>query len=319
MAALAAAAVVLALAARGVRWAEVWQSFMRARPELVAASAAMVVLATFLRALRWRQLFAPHHHRFAPLEAWRIVLLGQALNIAVPARLGEVARVFLASEAAGRPKMAVVPTIALEKLFDAATFLMILVATSLAMAMPPWLAHAREAFAVATLLALAVAFTSAVARDRLTALVEGLHLPRWLGGAALGTRLAPALDALHSFASARAFAAVTAQTLLVWATAALANHLALAALEIDVPPVASLFLLLVLQLGTAPPSTPGKLGVFQYLCVLGLAAFDVDRERALGFGLLMHVIAYLPPLAAGSVLLVRDLPRLRAAEVLGGR
>jgi len=43
------------------------------------------------------------------------------------------------------------------------------------------------------------------------------------------------------------------------------NYLLFRAFHLTVPPVAALLVLLVLQVGSAPVSTPGNLGVFQYL------------------------------------------------------
>jgi uncharacterized protein (TIRG00374 family) len=283
---------------------------------LVLGAVVAVVAATFLRAWRWRQLFAPHEAKLRLPRAWSIILVGQALNIAVPARLGEVARVFLAAEAAARPKMSVASTIALEKLLDAVTFLIILAATSISMGLPAWLERARGAFAAATLVTLGAAFAVAASRDRFARLLERLPVPDRLGGRAIAARLKPAIDALHSLTSPLAIAVLTMQSLLVWSVAAVVNQLVMLSLGIDTPPVAALFLLVVLQLGTAPPSTPGKLGVFQYLCVLGLAPFGVIRDAAVGCGLLLHLVAYTPPLVAGLLLLTLELRRLRATHVL---
>ena len=71
-------------------------------------------------------------------------------------------------------------------------------------------------------------------------------------------------------------------------------------LDIDAPVLAAFFVLIVLQVGTSVPSTPGKIGVFQYLAVLALAPFGVAREPALTYGVLLHVVGFGPVIMLGG-------------------
>jgi len=71
-----------------------------------------------------------------------------------------------------------------------------------------------------------------------------------------------------------------------------------------VPFTAALFVLIVLQVGSAPPSAPGKLGVFHYLTVLALSAFGVDKVLALAYSLLLYVVALMPKIVIGVGVLI---------------
>jgi len=62
---------------------------------------------------------------------------------------------------------------------------------------------------------------------------------------------------------------------------------------------AALFLLIVLQVGSAPPTTPGKVGVFHYLVVLAMSAYSVDKELALAYSLVLYAVALLPKIMIG--------------------
>lgn len=315
-AALLAGLLLMWLALRGTSWTETWRVMRTADPLLLCAAIAATLVATWLRAWRWHRLFAPYQRGAGTMALWRIVLVGQTLNIAVPARLGEVARIYLAAEAAGRPKVHVAATIAMEKLLDAAAFLALASVVSLLVALPAWLARARDAFAIAVAIVLTVTFVIVGSSERALALLERLPLPRWVSSRLGTSALRPAAEALQQLRSASAVWVLTLQSVLIWSAATLPNYFVLRALDIRAPWLAAVVLLLVLQLGTAPPSTPGKLGVFQYLCVLGLAAFAVDREHAVGYGILLHMVAYLPPLTIGTALIVAWLPRLRRSGVL---
>ena len=86
---------------------------------------------------------------------------------------------------------------------------------------------------------------------------------------------------------------------IIWGTAVLTNYLVLRALDIDASFASALFVLIVLQAGISIRSVPGKIGVFEYLCVLALGVFFVDRTLALSYGVLLHAIVFLPTTIAG--------------------
>ena len=89
----------------------------------------------------------------------------------------------------------------------------------------------------------------------------------------------------------------------IWLALAGVNYAVLRALnlEIDVPVLAAFVVMVVLQVGTSVPSTPGKIGIFQYLAVLALAPFGVAREPALTYGVLLHVVGFGPLVALGGL------------------
>jgi hypothetical protein len=89
-------------------------------------------------------------------------------------------------------------------------------------------------------------------------------------------------------------------SLLVWFFGALTNLAVLRALELPPSMGVALLLLAVLQLGMAVPSLPGRIGVFEGVCVAVLALFGVHAELALACGLLLHAVVLLPPAALGA-------------------
>ena len=82
------------------------------------------------------------------------------------------------------------------------------------------------------------------------------------------------------------------------------------------PPVVAVLLLIALQIGVRLPSSPGSIGVFHYLCVVTLSLFGVERSVAFGYGVILHLVMYLPPSLLGLMYLGRSgysLSRLRQA------
>ena len=80
---------LLWLAARGVSWVGVSVALGSARWSLIAVAAGCVLVATVLRAWCWRRLLVGTTVPVTLVGAWKILLIGQFLNICVPARAGE--------------------------------------------------------------------------------------------------------------------------------------------------------------------------------------------------------------------------------------
>ncbi len=83
-------------------------------------------------------------------------------------------------------------------------------------------------------------------------------------------------------------------SLYLWAGSILINYLVLISLHIHATFLAAIVLLVILQAGVAVPSSPGKIGVFQNLAVLGLSLFGVAKAPALAFGVVLHLLIFLP-------------------------
>jgi hypothetical protein len=80
-----------------------------------------------------------------------------------------------------------------------------------------------------------------------------------------------------------------------------------------------LLLLVVLQVGTVPPSLPGRLGVFNYLTVLTLGIYGVERGPAAAYSLGLYIVAYLPKVLIGAACLARRDWRRTARGLSGAR
>jgi uncharacterized membrane protein YbhN (UPF0104 family) len=74
------------------------------------------------------------------------------------------------------------------------------------------------------------------------------------------------------------------------------------------------FVAAVMNLGVAIPSSPGFIGTYQWLAVASLGLFDVDREDALAFAILMQAVWYVPTTVVGGGLVVARAARPRRAR-----
>jgi len=292
---------LLWLAGRGVSWAEVAVALGSARWNLIAFAVVCVLLGTAVRAWCWRSLLVNPPVPVTLVQAWQIVVIGQFLNICVPSRAGDVARVWLMGEATGMSKTSVTTSLVLEKFFDATTFLFLLGAVSLLFELPATFLGVRRGVAAAATLLLFVVVALAW---RGTGLVQFLERQAhgadgWV--ARLTRHMETVVESLRVLRRWHRLFLMQAGYLGVWCALAGVNYAVLRALEIGAPITAAFFVLIVLQFGTSVPSTPGKIGVFQYLVVLALAPFGIEGEPALTYGVLLHVVGFGPVVVLGGL------------------
>ena len=292
---------LLWLAARDASWSEVAVVLSSSHWHLIAAALICLLAATVLRAWCWRSLLVDPVVSITLFRTWQIVLVGQFLNICIPARGGDIARVYLIGNAARMSRTGAATSLVLEKFFDAMTFLLIFGSLALFVELPARFEGLGRGFAVAvvclpiTVLVLAWRGTELIRFFRKRAHGHGT----WTVG--LMRHAQTAIESMRVIRHWRQLALMQVGYLGIWLALALVNLAVLRALEINVSIAAAFVVLIVLQVGTSVPSTPGKVGVFQYLVVLALAPFGVAIEPALTYAVLLHVVGFGPVIALGGI------------------
>lgn len=303
--------LALWLAFRGIDPAELWAALRAVNYAWVSASLLSVVLTTLVVTARWRLLFYPDVRERGWATLLGGILVGQMLNILVPARLGDVARVYLVGTSEGLSKTRVAATLVVEKVADLVIFALGGVFLLVVVTVPDWVRMSSTSLLITGLLGVgAVAVLSLWGRPLLTWLEN--HSPALPGGwlQRLWRLGHLALDGLAVLRNWQANLGLWGLSLLSWGLAATTNYLLFLAFGFPLSFAAAAFVLVVLQVGIAPPSLPGKLGVFHYLTVLALSFFGVARSAALTYALVLYAVALLSKVLAGGAWLawLRWLP-----------
>jgi uncharacterized membrane protein YbhN (UPF0104 family) len=287
-------------------------------PRLVGLALAASTFILVAKAARWRVLFPPHQRPRLGLATAGIAV-GQVVNWAFPTRLGEVVRVGLVNphgRLTGAPKLSQgigvgVGVLIVEKAVDAG-MLFLSVALLIAVAGMPewfrpyglWLTAGIGVLAIGACLAVrwrgqpvAPAWARRVGWRLLPGRLRQLKDP--IAAMALG------LSAWWSIATA---VQVLAWSAIVWGVGGLVNLLVLRGfdLQLSQPAMlgATLSILVALYGGAVIPALPGRLGIFQSLCVLALLPFGLSFDQALAVSVVMYAVIYVPPLVLGLLALL---------------
>lgn len=290
------------LAVRNVEWDKMVMAITQARPELILLTLISVLVNITAKAYRWGWFFAgkklPLRHLYASL------LIGQLLNLVLPSRLGDLARAYALGRQTGESKPFVLGTIVAEKLVELICLLLLMLTLLATMTLPHWLDRPGSMAILTTVLLITGTVAVITQKERI------LRWAAWfrpLMPAAWHQRLLHALErgiaGMNLVQSRPAIVGIVFWSGVVWFTAALTNYLLFNALNVPAPIHAAAFLLVVLQIGITVPSSPGRLGVFEYLTVLALSVFGISETMALTCGLVLHALVFAPPILLGTMAL----------------
>lgn len=296
---LAVSGLSLYLALRNVNLQDVWIAILQADLWYVGLALVSVMLNNLAKAVRWKVLMGAKGQQVHLAKAFVSHLAGQTLNVLFPARVGDLSRAHVVG-GMGPGRVFVLGTVMVEKVPDMIAYAFLFLLLMLLIPLPGWLGNSGVSFAIITLVVAIVVFFIAFQRDWLHRILD--RRVAWLPENAqsyIADRLRSALSSLDTLKSRRDLFWVTVWTAVIWAAAVWTNHLVLLAFGIYLPLTASVLTLIALQAGITIPSVPGRIGIFEYICVLTLGVFGVGKADALSYGILLHAIVFLPMVILG--------------------
>jgi hypothetical protein len=298
------AAVLLYYSLRGIEWRQVARIAAGATPGRLVVAAVLGTATLFLRACRWRILLNAQGEVSVPTAFWATAA-GYFGNNFLPARAGEFVRTFMISSRSALDSTFVLATALSERVADAIALVAISALVLVILpAQPGWLAGAARPFALLGLLGvLAIAilpFLGSLGRRA----IARAPLPHSLRPGLIAA-MEQGLRGMRAFHDARRLSGFLAFTILIWCLDALGAVIAGAALGLRIPLSVAFLLIAALGAGTALPSTPGYVGIYQFVAVTVLTPFGFSRTDAIAFILVAQVLMYVVIGFWGSLGLLR--------------
>lgn len=293
--------VIIGWAVVALDWRQVGQALAQAHLGWIVVAMGLTLLTVLPRTWRWQALFWPQS--FPLRHIFSALLIGQTLNYILPARAGDLARIYLLDQTCGVSKARVVGTIALEKLWDMVMLVLFIGFLAWFFPLPDWLVNPAISLAGLTVAAVLALVLMGRWRQQTLNWFEKVG-PRRMPG--FYNRLVTVEQNLFKGFSGlrhpKPIVAATWWSALTWIIGGLTNYAVFRAFNLPLAIIPAIFLLVVLQVGVAVPSLPGRIGVFEGLCVFVLALFDVSFDVAFGYGLVLHVIVFIPPMILAALL-----------------
>jgi|AutmiccommuBRH23_1029490.scaffolds.fasta_scaffold00557_27 uncharacterized membrane protein YbhN (UPF0104 family) len=302
--------LLLYLAFQRVDWQLLLQSLQSVRISWLSLAILSVLLSLALKVLRWDLLLRNYKIHLPPMRLISAYFLGQAANILLIIRGGEIVRVTTAHLPAKDDWVEITATIALEKYLDLLllVLLMVITATNL-----PALALEKMGSLSPILLFLTLMLLLLVTLGP----ILWQHLkPRqssrpWI--AKVQHKLDQFVQASLWLRDPRKLLPSLGITLLTWAVMASTNWLVFQSLALDLNWDAAILVLILVYLGVLPALMPGNVGPFTYFAQLALIPFAVGNDIALAFAVILYFIVTVPSLLIAGLTMLLPLKLNRKA------
>jgi uncharacterized protein (TIRG00374 family) len=266
---------------------------------------AMIAFAVnlLLKVPRWALLFGEDAPGFDTL--FGAITVGYAVNSLLPARLGDLVRAYWVRDRSGLPMVRTLSTIALERVADGITVLLLFLILAPTVAFPSGLrgsALAAGVVFILVLIAMLLLAYGSTRDNRFSRFLTSLESGRWAIVSRVIRQIATGLRALRS---PKTVLLLILYTAVIWGANAVLLWLVVRAFHLNAPLAAGVLGNSVVSLGMTVPSTPGYIGVFDYLIVVTLGLYGIQKTQALAAALVFHAIAFVPVTIIGIIYIAR--------------
>ena len=308
---LALSLLFLGLALRNVEWAGVWSAWRAARVDWLVLGTALLVGSWVVAAFRWRLLLSGVAG-LRTRDTFAFIMIGYLANTVLPLRLGDLARASLIGRKREFGISRALGSIAIERLMDVLMLVALTLALMRVLEIPAPIQAGLTGMVAAGLVGLVGLMAVSLNRKhlpRLTAFLAKI-VPHRLADrvTTLLGNFSSGADVLHRPAG---FLSVVALSAGVWLAAGMGTLAWVTAFHLDVPWYAGFFVLVMVNLGSAIPSSPGYIGVYHYLAMLALSLWTPDRNATLAYAIGTHALNMLANVGLGSFFLAREGVSLR--------
>jgi uncharacterized protein (TIRG00374 family) len=279
------------LSFKGIDFEGVTHGFKAAKPMYIIVTLVLLILLQVLRSYRWGVILSPVK-KVDQFSLFSVTCVGFLAIVAIPARIGELARPYLISTQKDITMTSALGSIVVERLFDSLAVLITFFVLFLFIPLPTWLINAALFFFAVTLVCVGIIILLLVKKkatlDALAPLLR--RLPDTLHHKLI-TSAGHLIDGFGILAGGRLIPYIALLSLAIWLIDAVAIYSLFYAFEFDLPLSAAFALMVVIVMGIVIPTAPGYIGNWHYFTILGLALFGISRTSALTYGIVLHFLS----------------------------
>ena len=274
---------------------------------LLALAVLLYACVTGVRGVRWYAILRRAGVRASMVDTQALIVVGYMGNTVLPARGGELLRLFFMGERTGCSRVTILGTIVAERLLDILALLLLLAVVTATGGLD---VSRLGLTAAIVLLVLALV------------LLAGWWLSRTGRLRGLSGRVASLTLASRNLLSGQGVILLLL-TAVVWVGEGCIYWLVGRALELHLDLMQGCFLVALTSLAATIPAAPGYVGTYDAAIQFGLGTLHVHGGRSVAFGLLVRLVIFVPVTVVGLILMafrygglssLRHMLRARASE-----
>jgi uncharacterized protein (TIRG00374 family) len=296
------AAAGLAWVFHDVHWSELLRNMGALNWWWVPPGIIADILSYVCQGYRWHLLLKPLGD-VTTMRSTQAVYSGLFINELLPMHIGEVARAYLVSRWISKDIVAVIPSMAMERLFEGIWLAAGVGLTAIFVDLPRSLVLAVDIFGLVVLALTGIVILLIFRKSWNLQEIAAGEKVRWKPARWLVRVLGRLQGGLRDIGLSRYSLGAFFVSLFMFVFQALAFWFIMKAYGLDYSVWVGAAVFLIVHFGTSLPNTPGNIGTYQLFCVLGLTLFGVDKTTAAGFSVVVFILLSLPLWVLGFVAL----------------
>ena len=297
--------VLVVLALRQVDFASLGRAVAGANFLYVGAAVIMYFVDVGFRSWRWRVLLCTARP-IPTVRLFPILTIGYMANSLLPARIGEISRAYLVGRRDDVSVSTVLASVALERVIDAVTVLILLLLSLPSLPASPWLESLVRMAGATLSVALLACLLLAIANPTRFGVVRRTlgHLPNpWnVRTLAVAERFLVGLSVLRDV---RKLTMTVALSIAIWLIGATTYLLVASSFGVRLSIMGAIAAICVVNLATAVPLAPGALGVFEVAALTMLELLGTTHAAAATVTIVLHAVLFVPVVLVGLCFLWR--------------
>jgi hypothetical protein len=299
---------------RGIQFHEIFEILKKADFKLVLIPVIFVFVSLSIATVRWSKIAGGN---VGFLDTFVAFIIGLFVNNVLPARIGEVARGYVLSKKTGLSFGYAFSTVLVDRFFDLIGLLILTFMFLPEHSLPTIVSKGIST--VLVLLILCIAIMIIMSRKKFAHIFSEKLLKT---DKPLFTKFAHKIieiqKNLKRINSPFNIIYLIALSFFVWLSMSLSLYFVMLTLGISIKFSYIPFVCALLNMGLTIPSSPGYIGVYQFLLVYLLSIFDVPKHEGFIVSILYHASWYVPYNIIGFILLLREHLKIRDLKELKG-
>ncbi len=304
--------LLLYFSLKDIKFIEIIDILQKADLKLFFIPFLFIFLAVILSAFKWSRIAG---NNVKLQDTFIALIIGLFVNNVLPARIGEIVKGYVLSKKTGISFTFSLSTVLIDRFFDLAGLLLIVFIFFPKQSLPPMVSQGL--FALVILLLACMVMLIIMSREKFTgAVLKMLHKIKKPFLMRFANRLVEVGENIRRINSPLNMIFYVAISFFQWLCMSAALYFALLTLNISVKFIYIPFVCALLNMGLTIPSSPGYVGVYQFLLVYILSIFNVPKQEGFAVSIMFHASWYIPYSILGFIFLLKEHIKIKDMQKL---
>ena len=297
--------ILIYFSVRGIHFDQTLSYLKTIYVPYAALALLLIVFMQVLRSYRWGVILEPME-KIGQSTLFAVTSIGYLAILAIPARVGELARPFLIAQKSSVRMPSALGTIVVERVLDGLAVLSItmIVAAFFVQQVPPWIIKSSIIFSMTTFVIIAGIIGMIWRRERALKVMD--RIVRWLPdklAVKINNVIHHFIDGFQVITDFKRLLYVLFLSIVIWVVDVASVYALFLAFGFNLSVLAAFVLMVILIIGVAIPTAPGFIGTWHYACIISLELFGIAKPEAFAFAVVYHFLTILILITLGVIFL----------------